>query len=248
MDFDTEDVRRHVVARLKSLAKPKGDFTLQSYLGSPYPVLGLTTPQIRQAHKEFRTVHPRLTAEEVNALAEALWAGPTFEEKNFAIGLLERNEEVLDDRSWNLADTWVDTAIGWALSDNLASGPISAMVHSRPSRFKEVLRWTRSEGFWRRRASTYALNEFVRAGELTKPFQLLERLLYDDEFWVQRAVGTWLRECWKKDEKRTEAFLRKHVRGLPPVTITVATERASKSFREELRKASRTAKAGTGPH
>lgn len=243
MRFETENARRHTVARIKSLGKPKGDFDLQSYLGSPYPVLGLTTPQMRQVHKEFRGVHPRLTTEEVNTLAAAMWAGPTFEEKTFAIGLLDRNADVLDERSWDLADAWVDAAIGWALSDGLASGPISTMVRARPARFKEILEWTRSGNFWRRRASTYALNDLVRAGELDKPFQLLERLLYDDEFWVQRAVGTWLRECWKKDAKRTEAFLRKHVRGLPPVTITVATERASKVFRESLRKASRVAKS-----
>ena len=82
---------------------------------------------------------------------------------------------------------------------------------------------------------TVRVRAFVRAGELDKPFVLLERLLHDGEFWVQRAVGTWLRECWKKDERRTAAFLRKHARGLPPVTITVATERAPKAFRQELR-------------
>ncbi|HLE54115.1 MAG TPA: DNA alkylation repair protein [Thermoplasmata archaeon] len=245
MAFDTEAVRRDLVGRIRSLGKPKGDFDLQSYLGSPYPVLGLTTPQIRQVHKEFRGMHPHFSVEELNALAEAMWAGPTFEEKNFAIGLLGRNVDLLDDRSWTLADGWVDTAIGWALSDNLASGPVSAMVRARSARFREVLRWTRSENFWRRRASTYALNDFIREGELDKPFQLLERLLYDDEFWVQRAVGTWLRECWKKDAKRTEAFLRGHVRGLPPVTITVATERASKPFRESLRRANRAARGRT---
>jgi 3-methyladenine DNA glycosylase AlkD len=75
----------------------------------------------------------------------------------------------------------------------------------------------------------------VFAGELDKPFRVLERLLYDEEFWVQRAVGTWLRESWKKDHIRTEAFLRSHVRGLPKVVITVATERAPKALREELR-------------
>src|SRR6267378_7713583 len=74
-------------------------------------------------------------------------------------------------------------------------------------------------------------------GDLDKPFDLLERLLYDKEFWVQRAVGTWLRECWKEDRRRTAAFLREHVRGLPRVVITVATERAPKSFRDELREA-----------
>ena len=73
-------------------------------------------------------------------------------------------------------------------------------------------------------------------GELDRPFRLLEQLLYDKEFWVQRAVGTWLRECWKEDRSRTEAFLRKHARGLPRIVISVATERAPKTLREELRR------------
>ena len=212
---------------------------MQAYIGSPYPVLGLSTPQFRDLHKEFRGKQPELKASEVNALAKALWSGGTWEEKAFAIGILSRNEGVLDESSWRMMDKMVDQAIGWALSDGLASGPVSAYVHSHPAKFKDLIRWTRAEHFWRRRASTYALSEFVSARELDKPFRLLERLLYDSEFWVQRAVGTWLRECWKKDQGRTEAFLRKRVKGLPPVTITVATERASKHFREELRKNSK---------
>ena len=80
------------------------------------------------------------------------------------------------------------------------------------------------------------MHDLVFAGELDQPFRILEKLLYDDEFWVQRAVGTWLRECWKRDRRRTEAFLRKHIRGLPRVLITVATERAPKALRDELRR------------
>jgi len=135
----------------------------------------------------------------------------------------------------------VDAATGWALSDALGSGPVAGMVYAKPSRFRDLLRWTRATNIWRRRASTYALHRFVRAGELDKPFQLLEKLLYDQEFWLQRAAGTWLRECWTKDRRRTEAFLRHHAVGLPPVTITVATERASKAFRLELRQKARAA-------
>src|SRR5207244_1118446 len=95
---------------------------------------------------------------------------------------------------------------------------------------------SRLERRGRERPRTYALHRFVRAGELDRPVQLLEKLLYDEEFWVQRAVGTWLRECWKQDRRRTEAFLRKHARGLPRIIVSVATERAPKSFRDELRR------------
>ncbi len=236
--------KERVGGALRRAAKPGTWDKLQAYLGSPVPALGLTTPQMREIHRAFAKEHPGLTAADVNGLAAAMWDSQTVEEKFFAIGLLDRNRDVLDERSWALADSWVDAATGWALSDGLASGPISFLVRSKPPRFAEILKWTKAENYWRRRASTYALNEFVRAGELDKPFRLLERLLYDEEFWVQRAVGTWLRECWKKDAKRTEAFLVKHSPGLPPVTVTVATERSSKAFRQRLRSLNKAAKRG----
>ncbi len=243
MALDVRAEHERVRDAMKAVARPGTWEKLQAYLGSPVPVLGLTTPQMREIHKAFGRDHPDLTASEVNALAAAMWDSQTVEEKFFAIGLLDRSRDVLDDASWALADSWVDAATGWALSDGLASGPISFMVDSKPKRFAEILRWTEADNFWRRRASTYALNELIRGGKLDKPFRLLERLLYDPEFWVQRAVGTWLRESWKKDRRRTEAFLRKHVRGLPPVTITVATERATKAFRQELRRKSKAPRA-----
>mgnify|MGYP006266441173 CR=1 FL=1 len=243
MTLDVDAERAWIAERIRSVARPGSWEKLQAYLGSPVPVLGLTTPQLRAIHGEFRKRHPDVATADANALAAALWATRIFEEKAFAIGLLGRQGEALDERSWSLMDSWVDEATGWALSDGLASGPVSAMVRAKPARFREVLRWTKAESYWRRRASTYALNDLVRAGELDKPLQLLERLLYDPEFWVQRAVGTWLRECWKQDAGRTETFLRKHANGLPPVTITVATERASKEFREELRRKSKASRA-----
>ncbi len=244
MALDVPRAKAKIAASMRAVAPPKPWDRAQAYLGSPVPVLGLTTPQIRSVHREFAADHPDLSAGEVNAMAASLWDSPTWEEKAFAIGILDRHRDVLNEASWSLADSWVDTATGWALSDGLASGPVSFMVRSEPKRFAEILRWTRAENYWRRRASTYALNEFIRAGELDRPFRLLERLLYDEEFWVQRAVGTWLRECWKKDAKRTEAFLLAHSPGLPPVTVTVATERASKAFRAKLRALNRGATKG----
>jgi 3-methyladenine DNA glycosylase AlkD len=228
--------RERIVERLRSAPKVASPADLQSYVGSPVPVLGLTVPTMRAIVRDFARAQKHLTVATLNALAAALWSGAVFEEKSLAILLLARYETILDDDSWRLADGWVDAATGWGLSDALASGPIAGMVYANRSRFRDLLRWTHSKNLWRRRASTYALHRFVRAGELDRPLELLEKLLYDDEFWVQRAVGTWLRECWKQDRTRSEAFLRTHARGLPRTVISVATERAPKRFREELRR------------
>ncbi len=234
-----ETLRRDVVGPIRAHGKPGGDPWLQRYVGSPVPVLGLKTAEMRAILNGFAKAHPDLDARTVHALADSLWHGNVTEERWAGIGVLERYSNAWNDASWRMADRWVDDAVGWGLCDSLGAGPIAEMVYARPARYRELLRWTRSKNFWRRRVSTYALHRFVRAGELDKPLALLERLLHDPEFWVQRAVGTWLRECWKKDERRVRAFLVKHARGLPPVTITVATERAPKAFREDLRKRAR---------
>lgn len=234
-----EALRREIVRPIHALGRRRADPWLQKYVGSPVPVLGLGTAEMRAILDGFAKAHPDLDARTVHALADSLWRGDVTEERWAGIEILERYSKVWNEASWRLADRWVDDAVGWGLCDSLGAGPIAHMVYARPARFRDLLRWTRSDNFWRRRVSTYALKRFVRAVELDPPLALLERLLHDPEFWVQRAVGTWLRECWKKDERRVRAFLVKHARGLPPVTITVATERAPKAFRQELRRKAR---------
>ena len=186
--------------------------------------------------KKHHRVLGSVTTGQLNELARVLSKGQTYEEESFAISLFDHYSKRLDEKSWALMNHWIDQFSGWALCDTLGSGPISSMLYANQNHFDEVQDWSRSDNMWRRRISAYSLSSFVFAGELEKPFALLKGLLYDEEFWVQRAVGTWLRECWKKDGKRTEAFLLRHVKGLPRVVITVATERAPKGFREELRR------------
>jgi 3-methyladenine DNA glycosylase AlkD len=231
--------RRRILRELRAHPGSDGGEALRAYLGSPVPVLGVRADDLRSV---VRATASRLRAKpltETQPLIESLWEGKFFEERLAAIELLARPPFVRDDRGWRLGARWVSDATGWALSDSLAAGPIALGVAAHPERFGELLAWTRSGNLWRRRASTYALRPWVRAGDLDRPFELLMRLLDDPERSVQRAVGTWLRECWKKDRARTEQFLRREVTRLAPVTITVATERAPKRFREELRRANR---------
>jgi len=236
-------VRRELGLRAATRDQP----ALRAYLGSPIRVAGVRTPHLHavvRAAARWATERP---ATEARALARALWSGTWLEERFVAIELLGRRPLLRDPATWRLGAGWVDRATGWALSDSLASGPIAALAAARPERFRELVAWTRSKNLWRRRAAAYALRGWVRAGEFDRPFELLEQLLDDRERWVQRAVGTWLRECWKKDRVRTERFLRTEVGRLAPTVITVATERATKRFRNELRRATgRRATPGRG--
>jgi 3-methyladenine DNA glycosylase AlkD len=231
--------RQRLVRELRGHAGPGESEWARSYLGSPVPVWGVRAPELRSVARDASKRIRARPLTEVHALVRSLWAGRSFEERIVAIELLRRRPLAHDERTWGLADDWVDSATGWALSDSLAGGPIADLLADHPERFAALLTWTRSDNLWRRRASTYALRPWIRAADLEPPLRLLERLLEDPERWVQRAVGTWLRECWKKDRTRTEKFLRRHVNRLTPVALTVATERAPRRVREQLRRASR---------
>ncbi len=122
MALDVKAANDRIVGQLRSAPKVASPADLQSYVGSPVPVLGLSVPTMRAIIAAFAKDHTRMTAAELNALAAALWSGALFEEKSLAIFLLERYEKILDDDSWTLVDGWVDVATGWALSDTLASG------------------------------------------------------------------------------------------------------------------------------
>jgi 3-methyladenine DNA glycosylase AlkD len=231
----TSAEHRWILGELRRRSRPALAPSLKEYLGSPLPTFAVSAPELHRIVAEYRRREGRKSADELRPLLGALWGGASYDERIVAIELMDRFPEAHDAGMWTVASRWVEDATGWALSDSLAAGPLARMVAEDPRRYAEIVRWTRSRNLWRRRAATYALHDLVLGGETDRPLALLERLVPDPEFWVQRAVGTWLRECWKKDARRTERFLRRHARALAPVTLTVATERAPKTLRAELR-------------
>ncbi|MCI4335669.1 MAG: DNA alkylation repair protein [Thermoplasmata archaeon] len=207
----------------------------EAYLGSPVPVLGLRVPELNILVRTFRQANPKLSPAAYRQLARQLWNGPTFEERAVGIMLLAHRPLVTDPVTWRLVRGWPDAATGWGLSDTVSLQLISPAVAASSERFREVQGWTTAPSLWRRRASLYAMAGLVRSGEVGRPLAQIHRLRRDPERWVQRAVGTWLRECWKQDADRTERYMLANAKNLTPTAITVGTERASRTYRERLR-------------
>lgn len=226
---------RRLVHELRARARPIEGFDAVRYLSSPLPVLQVRAPDVQAIARAFAREAAGWPLPRIHSLLRRLWAGRSFEERILAIEIAIRFRRRLDDRSWQVFVRWLPSATGWGLSDSLAGGLLGRMVGGSEARYRELLGWTRSPDPWRRRPALYAIGPWVRRGELDRPFVVLGRLADDPEFWVQRAVGTWLRECMKRDPARTERFLRARAATLPPVALTVATERAPRALRVELR-------------
>ena len=70
--------------------------------------------------------------------------------------------------------------------------------------------------------STYC---FIRSGDLDDTFRIAGILVNDDHELVQKAVGSWIREAGKQDQKRLLQFLDKHATSMPRTILRYVVEK-----------------------
>jgi 3-methyladenine DNA glycosylase AlkD len=83
-----------------------------------------------------------------------------------------------------------------------------------------------------RRTSIVSTYFFIRKNEIEDTFALAEILVYDTDEYVQKAVGSWIREAGKRNEEKLINFLNKHAKKMPRITLRYAIEK----FDAETRK------------
>lgn len=83
-----------------------------------------------------------------------------------------------------------------------------------------------------RRTAIVSTYYFIRKNELDDTFKIAEILASDSDEFVQKAVGSWIREAGKRDENKLKRFLNEYAPTLPRVTLRYAIEK----FDPETRK------------
>jgi 3-methyladenine DNA glycosylase AlkD len=130
-----------------------------------------------------------------------------------------------------------DRLNNWDFVDRAARNVIGEYLMDKP---RDILyQLAISENLWERRTAMVATHAFIRKNEIDDTFKIAEILVHDPEELVNKAVGSWVREAGKKDEKRLFDFLDKYIKTMPSTTFSYATERLDaekKKYYKELRK------------
>jgi 3-methyladenine DNA glycosylase AlkD len=99
-----------------------------------------------------------------------------------------------------------------------------------PSRLDEVAQWVTSDHMWTRRAALVSTLPWTKQNH-PKPQELEARerilgwaaqLVTDHQWFIQKAIGWWLRELSKHDAARTQAFVAEHGSQMKPVAVKEA--------------------------
>ena len=187
--------------------------------------LGIATPLLRQVAGDFRDL-PRAAVRE-------LMGSRVHEERSLAHAILVLQYGKADEagkerifqfylkhrgciRSWNGVDDSAPYIVGPHLLNRDKSILYELIV---------------SPNLWDRRIALVATWPMIRQGHIQDTFQLVERVLADQEDLIHKAAGWMLRETGKKDANALKQFLQTHYARLPRTTLRYAIERFSEAER-----------------
>lgn len=233
---------REVEATLLRAAKQKkrDPARIQTYMSSKLVFVGLSVPEQRKINKVGFTFY----SYSPSAIAE-IWTyiflkSAMFEAMSQALIYYgDRKTRLSEIRAWLVLSRWSRRVENWAHSDSLSSIYSGLLENDFPRVYRVLKQWNRSANPWLRRLSIVSLFYFSNSRTKQPPIALvlpmIERLIDDSDYFVQKGLGWTLRECGRAYPLDTGKFLRKHAARLKPVAFSTASEKLSKAQRAQLK-------------
>lgn len=214
------------IQKLLIIVKSQGDVEKaeqhKNYHKSEREHWGLTVPQCDQLAKEFTK---GMSENEKIALAEALWKTDQFDAMVIAIKILSSKSIKPSKELWKLLNECLTVVDGWALEDGLAHVAWKC-IHADEELLHELEKWTKHSDFWMRRAVLIYTLPYAKKGK--NPERMLQwaaGYVNDTEWFIQKAIGWWLRVLGEHNPERVIVFLKQHWKSLKSVARKEATRK-----------------------
>ncbi|SFE65096.1 3-methyladenine DNA glycosylase AlkD [Sulfitobacter brevis] len=214
--------------QLAANANPASALEMRKYHKVERPYLGLRNPDIDALVTEWRGA---LDVPARVVLADALWQSNIHEARVAAAKLLTQARLRPDDEAaWQLIASWTPDFDSWAIADHACIAAQKRLV-ADPSRLDTLEGWISSDHLWTRRAALVATLPWTKmahpkAADLAIRDRILgwcATLAPDHRWFIQKAIGWWLRDLSKHDPERTLAFLEAQGDTLKPFAAKEAT-------------------------
>jgi len=171
-------------------------------------------------------------------LGDRLVSTGKYEEASFAIAFIASRKEEYKKKHFDHLGKWLDHGIlNWAHTDILSGKVIPEFIIKNIIDLKAFEKWLQSDSKWQRRAVPVTLIELLKEDMPIGEFlDLIDPVMGDDDKFVQKGLGWFLRESWKKYPEPVETFLMKWKDACGRTIIQYATEKMDKEYRLKFRK------------
>lgn len=215
---------------------------LRGYLGTKLSVSGLSTADQKALSKKGFSFCGDNREDAFRVFDAVYKAGKTFEVKNQAFLYLDHHYKHISPQvQLGVLPGWVEHVDNWAHSDYLSKFLTRLVEHDDTNKamMKLLKQWNASGNPWERRQSLVSLFYYARTKQAHVRFEactrFLKPLLGDTDYFVQKAVGWTLRECYNVYPERTLDFMLQHYRKITPIAFTAAIEKMSGQEKHTLK-------------
>jgi len=171
---------------------------------------------------------------EILPLARDLWETNLFDPMICAAKMISLPKLTPSPALWKTILHFLQWVDGWALEDTLA--PVARKcILADETLLDELEDWTQHPNFWMRRAA------LVYTLPYAKPARNPERMLgwasgfaSDPEWFIQKAIGWWLRVLGEHNPERVSTFLNAHWGKLKGVARKEAMRKLSSAWQKEI--------------
>jgi len=216
-------IGKQIHTDLKTQSDPDRKEKIAGYLKtSSLAFIGVELPVV---HKIVTKNTKGMNIDDMPVLMEELWKIETFETRLTAIDIMKvYGKKGSLDIAMKMADSWIDDADTWAITDPLCSPTIGSMI-IRDSKIESILEsWQSSDNFWRRRCSFLpylhlALKSQYKPEYAKKIFEVVTPHISDGEFFVGKAAGWVLRELSKREPDLVRNYFENHRENMTKLVI-----------------------------
>jgi 3-methyladenine DNA glycosylase AlkD len=150
---------------------------------------------------------------------------------------LKKESELL--AMWPVIVEWQSRVDDWGLCDALSKIYTKILEVAEDEVYVQLKTWNADNDLWKRRQSVVSLLYYSRTKKKYVSFDkitaLIEPLLADKEYYVQKGVGWSLREMHNVYPEQTFLWLKQHIRLISSIAFTIAIEKMTPEMRDELK-------------
>ncbi|MFI5171544.1 MAG: DNA alkylation repair protein [Chitinophagales bacterium] len=247
-----KEVEKKIIAA-KPIVEAPSYFDLQKYIGTQFPVSGLSMGNLRSMFKEGYSFS-RLTDDEQYHVWKYIWFHSNLHDAMsqaifFCDGYIKKTDRK---KFWKEIVQWIKRIDNWAHSDGLTHH-YAALHEAFPDIvYAQLEKWNRSKNPWERRQSVLSLLDYARFRKIKPPFEkirvLVENIISDEHYFVQKGIGWCLRETYLVYPDETFSFLIDNHNKITGTAFAAAGEKLKpkqKELLKEMRKKSRKMKTGS---
>lgn len=194
--------------------------------------IGVTVPAIRKVARAYKDKTTLVDA-------ETLIQSPIHEERLCGLLLLVEKYKKADRKEkTRIYKLYVKLAKkhinNWDLVDLSSHSIIGEYIRMQSQTDTLLKKLAHSKNLWERRIAIVSTYAFIRSGEIGPTLMIAEILLRDTHDLIQKAVGWMLRESWKREPEKVEAFLMHYKSAMPRTALRYAIERMPEMQRKEF--------------